>query len=110
MQRRFHLHSWLFPVALLSLSATAQASFSVTSATALPATVAPGQSIAISTSVKSSAAASNMVVDLELYNASGVKLAQTFYSGQTFSQSQTRAYSWSYKIPSGTAVGKYTLM
>jgi len=111
MRSRFHLHSLVLSAALLaSVSVAAQASFKVTSATALPATVTPGQSVAIATSVQSSAAASNMVVDLELYNSSGVKLAQTFYTGQSFASAQTRSYSWSYKVPSGTAVGKYTLM
>ncbi len=110
MQSRFRLRRWLLTATLLTVSAAAHASFNVTSATALPATVAPGQSVAIATSVQSSAAANNMVVDLELYNSSGVKLAQTFYQGQSFTKSQTRAYSWSYKLPSGAAAGKYTLM
>lgn len=88
----------------------ADASFKVTSATALPATSAPGQTVAITASVQSSAAANNMLVDLEIYNASGTKLAQTFDQGQSFTSSQTRSYSWSYKIPAGTPSGKYTLM
>jgi len=109
MRSRFHF--WLACAAVLgSLSATANASFKVTAATAQPVTVAPGSSVAIAASVQSSAAASNMLVDLEIYNSAGVKLGQTYYTGQSFSASQTRAYSWSFKVPSGTAAGKYTLM
>jgi len=111
MRRRFHVHYWLVSAALLSsFSVAAQASYKVTAATAQPVTVSPGQSVAIATSVQSSAASRNMVVDLEIYNAAGVKLAQTFYQGQNFARSQTRSYSWSYKLPSGAAAGKYTLM
>jgi hypothetical protein len=109
MDSCFRLRGWLLAVTLLTVSAAAHASFNVTSATAIPATLAPGQSVAIATSVQSSAAAGNMVVDLEIYNSSGAKLAQTYYQGQSFTKSQNRSYSWSYKLPSGTAVGKYTL-
>src|SRR5581483_10232061 len=38
------------------------------------------------------------------------KLGQTYYSGQSFTASQTRSYSWSFKVPTGAAAGKYTLM
>jgi hypothetical protein len=112
MRNRFDVHSWLVAAAVLlsSLSATAHASFKVASASALPATVAPGQNVAIVTSVQSSAAAGNMLVDLEIYNSSGVKIGQTYYSGQSFTASQTRSYSWSFKVPASAAAGKYTLM
>src|SRR5262249_23715500 len=76
----------------------------------LPASASPGQTLTLSASVQSSAAANNMIVDLEVYNPAGVKQGQTFYQGQSFAKSQTRAYSWSYKVPAGTAAARYTLM
>lgn len=105
-----------FPILLLgavvaaSHAGTAWASFNVTSASALPATAAAGQTVRLATSIRSSAAASNMIVDLEVYTAAGVKVGQTFYQGQSFSRSQTRSYSWSYAVPAGSAAGRYTLM
>jgi hypothetical protein len=111
MRSHFSFQICLLSAALLtSFSAMAQTGFHVTSATALPATVSPGQSVTLAASVQSSAAANNMVVDMEIYNSAGVKLGQTFYQGQNFTNSQIRSYSWSYKVPSGTADGKYTLM
>jgi hypothetical protein len=105
-----------FRIALLvgalafSFAATAQAAFNTTSATAAPATASPGQTVALSTSVKSSATANNMIIDLELYTSAGQKVGQSYYQGQNFTSGQTRPYSYSYKIPSGTASGRYTLM
>ncbi len=111
MRSRFTvLLSLLVAIPLISFSATARASFNVMSSTALPATVAPGKTVALTASVQSSAAASNMIIDLEVHGSSGQKLSQTFYQGQSFAKLQTRAYSWSYTVPAGTPAGKYTLM
>jgi hypothetical protein len=111
MRSHFSLQVYLLIAALLiSSAATAQTGFHVASASALPATASPGQTVTFSVSVQSSAAASNMIVDLEVYNSAGVKAGQTYYQGQSFTKLQTRPYSWSYKIPSGTASGRYTLM
>jgi hypothetical protein len=111
MRRHISL-SVLVPIAsLLGLfSVEAQAAYSVTSATALPATVAPGASVTLAVPVKSTTATSNAIVDLELYNAAGVRVAQNYYQGQSFTANQTRSYSWSYAIPVGTALGAYHLM
>ena len=102
----------LTPVATLFalFSMAAHAGYSVTSATALPGSVAAGASVALVVPVQSSAAASNAIVDLELYNASGTRVAQNFYQGQNFTKGQTRTYSWSYATPAGMPVGTYRLM
>jgi hypothetical protein len=111
MRSRSYLRVFLLAAALLTpFAASAQATFHTTSSTASPATASPGQNVAIASSVQSSAAASNMIVDLELYNASGAKAGQVFYQSQSFTKSQTRTYNWSYKVPAGAAAGKYTLM
>jgi hypothetical protein len=102
--------SLLAAALLLSFAATAQAAFQTTSATATPATASPGQTVTLSTSVRSSATAGNMIVDLEVYTSAGEKVGQTYYQSQNFTAAQTRPYSYSYKVPSDTASGQYTLM
>lgn len=107
---RSHFRSALLFTALpFAFAATAQASFHTTSATATPATASPGQTVTLATSVQSSAVANNMIVDLEIYSAAGQKIGQTFFQGQNFLAAQTKPYTYSYKIPTGTANGKYTL-
>ncbi|MBV8356942.1 MAG: hypothetical protein JO189_03265 [Deltaproteobacteria bacterium] len=94
----------------MSVVTPAQATtFAVTSASATPEMVLPGQSVSLAASVRATAAASNMIVDLEIYNSGGTKLAQTFSQGQNFTAGQTRRYNWSYSVPASTAVGTYTL-
>jgi hypothetical protein len=110
---RSHLSSQLsllLAVLLMPLAAFAQTGFSVASATALPATAAAGQTIKFTASLKSGAAANNMVVDFELYSPSGARVGQTYYQGQNFLQQQSKAYSWSYTIPAGGTAGHYALM
>jgi hypothetical protein len=50
-----------------------------------------------------------MIVDLEVHNSAGTKVAQQYYSGVNFSANQTLPYTWSYPVPAGTPVGTYTL-
>lgn len=104
------IHTIVLSAALMTaVTPLAHAAFRITSATALPATVSPGQSVSIATSVRSSAAASNLLVDLEIYNPAGVKVGQSFFQGQNFARAQAHSYAWSYSIPSGAASGKYTV-
>lgn len=100
----------LVAVLPFAFTATARAAFNTTAATATPATTSPGQAVTLATSVKSTAAANNMIVDLELYTSAGQQVGQTYYQGQNFTSGQTRPYSYSYKVPSGTPSGRYTLM
>jgi hypothetical protein len=100
----------LFCAALLtSFSLPAFASFQVTSAAASPAAVSKGGTVTLAASLQSSASASNMIVDLEVYNASGAKVGQTYYQGQSFSAGASSHYSWKYQLPATAATGKYTL-
>ncbi len=85
------------------------AGFQVTSASAVPATTTPGQNVTLKASVQASVAANNMVVDFEIYNATGSRIAQTFYQGQNFAAGRTIPYTWNYTVPAGTAAGTYTL-
>src|SRR5262249_25338744 len=89
-------------------TATAQAGFT-TSASASPATVAPGGTVTINASVKS-AAATTVLVDVEAYSASGQKVFQSYADNQSFTAGQTRSYAIAWQVPSTTAAGSYTLV
>jgi NPCBM-associated, NEW3 domain of alpha-galactosidase len=100
----------LFLGALLtSFALPAFASFQVTSATATPTTLARGKPVALTASVHSSAAASNMVVDLEIHDPKGNKIAASFHTGVTFTAGQSHKYSWTYTLPANATAGSYTL-
>jgi hypothetical protein len=99
--------SWLWAMLFASLASPAFAAFQVTTATALPATASTGKTVALAVSVQSSVAASNMVVDLEIYSAAGAKVGQTVNQAQNFAAAKASKYSWNYVAPA--AAGKYTL-
>jgi hypothetical protein len=94
--------------ALACFSVPAFASFQATSASASPTAVSKGGAVTLAASVQSSAAATNMIVDLEVYNASGAKVGQTYYQGQNFSAGGSSSYSWKYQLSTSAAAGKYT--
>jgi len=72
-------------------------------ATASPATVAPGAASQISAVVKDSGGAyANAVVDLEVYNSSGAKVGQQYFSGQNFSAGASQTYAWRWTAPPAT--------
>jgi hypothetical protein len=91
---------------LTCLACPAFAAYQITSATALPATVSTGKTVALTVSVASSSAASGMVVDLEMYNSAGTQVGQYFTPSQAFSAGKAVSYAWNYAAP---AAGKYTL-
>jgi hypothetical protein len=84
------------------------AGFQVTASNASPTAMSKGQTVKLAASVQSSAAAGNMIVDLEVYNAAGAKVGQTFYQGQNFAAGQSLQYAWMYQLPTNAATGKYT--
>ena len=59
-------------------------------------------------SVRSSTA-SNVLVDLEIYDSSGAKVFQQFWDNQTFSAGQTRTYSATHSVPLTARTGTYTV-
>ena len=79
-----------------------------TSAAVTPGTVTPGSVISISASVTSQASG-RALVDLEVYSPAGVKLYQTFYDRQRFSDGQTRSYSSTWTVPANGVAGTYTV-
>ncbi|MBV9893828.1 MAG: hypothetical protein JO020_06650 [Chloroflexi bacterium] len=78
------------------------------SATASPSTVAPGQTVAITASVTSSAAA-NVLVDVEVYSSGGSRVAQQFWDNQSFRAGQTRTYQTSWSVATNAATGAYSI-
>ena len=99
-------NSFVSPVA--GLGGTAP-SFSAT-ASASPATISPGATGTITASFKDTGgAASNLVVDIEVYNSAGTKVAQQTYSGQNFTGAgtNTNTYNWTWTAPATT--GAYTV-
>jgi hypothetical protein len=78
------------------------------SATVTPATVAPGGAISIAASVTDTGAAlSNGIVDLEVYNSQGTRVAQQYSTGQNFTGNQKQTYTWNLTAP--TTAGTYTV-
>jgi aryl-phospho-beta-D-glucosidase BglC (GH1 family) len=97
-------NSFVAPVAGLGGAAPA---FTAT-ASASPSTIAPGATGTINTSVTDTGGAtSNLVVDIEVYNSAGTKVAQQTYSGQNFTGGGTNTYNWSWTAP--TTTGTYTV-
>lgn len=103
------------PTATPTRAATATATSAVppgsyqTSATVSPSSVAPGASTTITASITTGSAAS-LLVDVEVYSASGTKVYQQWFDNQAFSAGQTRTYPVTWAVPAGTAAGSYTVM
>jgi hypothetical protein len=76
-----------------------------TSATPAPIHVVGGTATTITLSVTcNSGSLSSGVVDLEIYNASGARVAQQYWTGQSFTtgQNRTYTYNWTAPAPTGT--------
>jgi hypothetical protein len=77
---------------------------------ALPATVAPGSTVTISGSILAAAAASGMIIDVELYNAAGANLAKFETPGTNFTAAvASTVASKVYTIPAGAPAGAYSV-
>ena len=79
-----------------------------TSSVALSATSVPaGASVDITaTFTATGGPLSNAIIDIEIYNAAGVKVGQKFVSGQAFFYGQSRDYLYTWTVP---APGTYTV-
>jgi hypothetical protein len=79
-----------------------------TSAAVAPSVVTRGNSASITASVKS-VTASTALIDVEIYNASGVKVFQQFWDSQVFTAGQTRAFNSTWSIKVTVVPGSYTV-
>lgn len=77
------------------------------SATASPNPVSAGTTTTISAPVTcNSGALNNGIVDLEIYNAAGSRVAQQFWAGQSFTNGQTATYQMNWAT---NTTGTYTI-
>jgi hypothetical protein len=79
-----------------------------TSATTSRTSLARGTSVGITASVWS-ATASNVLVDLEVYNAAGARVFQTSWDQQSIASNQTRTFSTTWSVPATASPGSYTV-
>lgn len=79
-----------------------------TSATAAPQNVVAGTTTTITLNVTCTAnSLTDGVVDLEIYNSSGARVAQQFWTAQNFGGGQTRTYTYTWTAPAAT--GTYAI-
>lgn len=79
-------------------------------ATAAPASVQPGGPVTIGVSATNNGGqVSNVIVDAEVYDSAGVRVAngQKSWPGETLSSGVTKNYTWSFTAPS--TLGTYTV-
>jgi hypothetical protein len=91
-------------------------SFSIGATSASPNPVNRGATTAITTSVTNTGtAASGIIIDMEIYDAAGVKVnqgtpsGQQYTPGQSFAAGETKTYQWFWTVPSSQAPGAYTV-
>jgi hypothetical protein len=97
----------LLPLIALSAPARAQ-TFTISSLTATPASVQPGQTTVFTATITANQSASNYPVQFSLTNPSGSNTAQTvFFPTFKGGAALTQAYGWT--VPSGTSPGTYTM-
>jgi hypothetical protein len=75
-----------------------------------PASLAPGGTATFTATITDTGGAlTNGVVDLEVYDPTGAKVAQQASTGQSFSAGQTRTFTWAWTAPATAAAGTYQL-
>jgi hypothetical protein len=102
-------YTWIDQATTFSVQAPAALAFSVGPTTVSPDPVSRGQSVTIGTAVRATAATSGIIVDLEIYDARGRKIAQQIFSGQSFAAGQTRGYTWTWPVGASQAPGTLTV-
>ena len=92
----------------MALPAPARAqTFTISSVTASPATVQPGQTVTFSATISASQNASNYPVEFSLvFNGQNVT-QKVFYPTFKADAISVQAYSWT--VPAGTGAGTYTM-
>lgn len=93
----------------LIFATQAQGAYSVSGFGVSPNPVQPAATAQISIKVSSTLAASNRIVDLEIYNSSGQKVGQKIFQSQSFLANQAKSYAWSYLVPAAAPDGTYLL-
>ena len=100
-------HTIALPLVSRSVTTVAAATYT-TSATATPSTLAPGASVTVNTAVRP-AAATTLIVDLEIYQPNGQRIFQQSWDNQTFTAGQQRTFSTTWQVPANSAAGGYSV-
>jgi hypothetical protein len=107
---------FLLGLAMLPAPAAATPSFSVNATSASPNPVNRGATTTITTSVTNTGTtASGIIIDMEIYDAAGVKVnqgtpsGQQYTPGQSFAAGETKTYQWFWTVPASQAPGAYTV-
>ncbi len=82
--------------------------FSTSGISVAPSSGPAGTNFALNASFKASTAAT-VIIDMEVYNASGQKIYQQYAASQSFNAGQTRNYTFNWASPSNQAQGEYSL-
>ena len=98
-----------FLIITVCFARSAHAAFTLKSAAVTPNSISAGKTESVKVAISSSKAAVGMIVDLEIYNSSNVKVGNLHFFSQNFSAGQTRSYSWPYLAPPNLAAGVYSL-
>src|ERR1700722_16096735 len=108
LARFFEIVVFAVLLALMALPAPARAqTFTISSVTASPATVQPGQTVTFSATISASQNASNYPVEFSLvFNGQNVT-QKVFYLTFKADAVSVQAYSWT--VPAGTAAGTYSM-
>ena len=102
------------PAPAITATATATAVPQTTATWTLAATLSTGsvrrgRTITVTANVTASQSTSALV-DVEIYDPSFNKVDQVWWDNQSFSAGVTRSFSTSWKVPSGSPTGTYTVM
>lgn len=72
------------------------------------ATLAAGATQVVTVDLRTGTA-SSALVDLEIYDAAGVKVGQIYYDNQSFAAGAVKRYTWTWTVPASAAKGTYTV-
>jgi hypothetical protein len=98
---------WSDPATSVAVQApAAPLSFTVGPASASPSPVARRKTVTVTAGVLASAAATGIIVDVEIHDAAGTRVLQKAYTGQAFAAGQSRTYSFGWSTGSR---GTYTV-
>lgn len=102
--------SWSWNASAGTITVNSNLTFK-SSGTPNPSTFAPGAStnIAVSVTNTGTAALSNAIVELQVFDQSNNAVMTTYWTGQNFTAGQTLKFSYSWNSPGGLATGTYSV-
>jgi len=105
-------YAWQTAPSMVTIGTGSAPTFAVGTTTVSPTSVAPGQSVTVTTHVTDTSAqsASSIIVECEVNNsADDANVTLQFVSGQAFSAGQTKSLAFVFQIPSNLPPGTYTI-